>query len=134
MAFACENVTSDPGTPFSFQNIMDGIAASEFPAPTGRWFAIFCFFSPVERTVANCRIIVADEDDEIIAQKALKDLTFSADGPTSRNVVAFQGLVWPHPGRYFVRFVANREDVLAYFPMLVQVAPLPAEEPAQGPA
>jgi hypothetical protein len=131
MAFACENVTSEPGGPVSFQNVVDGIAAGDFPAPTGRWFAIFCFFSQVERTIANCRVVIADERGEVIAQRALKDLTFTADGQMSRNVVGFQGLAWPYPGRYFIKFIANRDDVLASFPMLVQQAPLSAGEPAQ---
>ena len=100
MAFACENVASDPGGPVSFQNIMDGIAAVEFPAPTGRWFAIFCFISDVAQTITNCRVVVAPERGEAIAQTALKDLTFTADSQISRNVVAFQGLTWPYPGRY----------------------------------
>ncbi len=131
MAFACENVTSEPGGPVSFQNIMDGIAAGDFPAPTGRWFAIFCFFSQIEKTIQNCRVVIADEGAEVIAQRALKDLTFTADSQSSRNVVAFQGLTWPYPGRYLIKFIANRDDVLASFPMLVQQAPSSAGEPPQ---
>jgi hypothetical protein len=131
MAFACENVTSEPGGPVSFQNIMDGVAAGDFPAPTGRWFAIFCFFSQVEHTIANCRVVIADESGEVIAQRALKDLTFTADSQISRNVVGFQGLTWPYPGRYLIKFIANRDDVLASFPMLVQQAPPSAGESAQ---
>jgi hypothetical protein len=130
MAFACENVASDPGGPVSFQNIMDGIAAVEFPAPTGRWFAIFCFISDVAQTITNCRVVVAPERGEAIAQTALKDLTFTADSQISRNVVAFQGLTWPFPGRYLIRFIANRDDVLASFPMLVYQAPAAPDETA----
>jgi hypothetical protein len=128
MAFACEEVTSDPGGPVSFKNIMDGIAAVDFPAPTGQWFAIFCFYSQIEKTVANCRVVIADERGETIAHTALKDLTFTADSPISRNVVRFQGPAWPYPGRYLIKFVANRDDVLASFPMWVQHAPSPAGE------
>jgi uncharacterized protein DUF6941 len=133
MAFACENVASEPGGPVSFQNIMDGIASAEFPAPTGRWFAIFCFISEVEQTITNCRVVVAPERGEAIAQTALKDLTFTADRQISRNVVAFQGLTWPYPGRYLIRFIANRDDVLASFPMQVFPAPPQPDEPAQPP-
>ncbi len=132
MAFACENVARNAGGPVSFQNVMDGIAADDFPAATGRWFAIFCFYSPVEKSVGNCRVVVADERGEVIAQTALKDMTFSANDPISRNVVSFQGLAWPHPGRYLITFIANRDDVLASFPMWVQhVSALP-EEPGAG--
>ena len=130
MAFACENVASDPGGPVSFQNIMDGIAAVEFPAPTGRWFAIFCFISDVAQTITNCRVVVAPERGEAIAQTAVKDLTFTADNQISRNVVAFQGLTWPYPGRYLIRFIANRDDALAWFPMQVFQAPAAPEETA----
>jgi hypothetical protein len=133
MAFACENVTSDPGGPVSFQNIMDGITAVDFPATTGRWFAVFCFFSEVEKTVANCRVVIADESGEFIAQTALKDLTFTAESQISRNVVGFQGLAWPYPGRYLIKFIANRDDVLASFPMLVQHAPPVSGESDQQP-
>lgn len=126
MAFACENVSSDPG-PVSFQNVMDGIAAVDFPAPTGRWFSIFCFFSFVEMTIGNCRVVITDELEEVIAHRALKDLKFTADNPISRNVVGFQGLAWPHPGRYIIEFIGNRADVLASFPMWVQEAPAASE-------
>ena len=134
MAFACESVTSDPGGRVSFQNVMDGITAADFPVTTGRWCAIFCFFSQVEQTVANCRVVVADKSGEVIAQTRLKDLTFTADIQTSRTVVGFQGLTWPYPGRYFIKFIANRDDVLASFPMLVQHAPLSTGESAQDPS
>ena len=130
MAFACENVSSDSGGPVSFQNVMDGIAAADFPAPTGRWFAIFCFFSQVEKTIKNCRVGIADERGEVIAQTGLKDLTFTPKSQIARNAVAFQGFAWPYPGRYLIKFIANRDDVLASFPMWVQHAPSPAEESA----
>lgn len=131
MAFACENVTSEPGGPVTFQNIMDGIAAADFPAPTGRWFAIFCFFSEGAQSIANCRVVIEDAQGELIAQQGLKDLTFTPDNPISRNVVRFHGLSWPYPGGYIIKFMANREDVLAYFPMWVQHAPSSAQESAQ---
>jgi len=124
MAFACENVASDPGGgPVSFQNVMDGIASPDFPAPTGRWFAIFCFFSQVEMTISNCRVSIENQRGEIIAQKTLKDMTFTPTHQIARNAVAFQGFAWPYPGHYLIKFVANRDDVLASFPMWVQHAP-----------
>lgn len=131
MAFACENVSSERGGPVTIQNIMDGIAADDFPAPTGRWFAIFCFFSEGPQTVANCRVVVEDQKGELIAQQALKDMTFTPENPIARNVVRFHGLSWPYPGGYLIKFLANRDDVLAYFPMWVQHAPAQAEAPAQ---
>jgi hypothetical protein len=131
MAFACENVTSDQGA-VTFQNILDGIAADDFPARSGRWFAVFCFFSQGPQTVTNCRVVIEDQKGEQIAAQALKDLTFTPENPISRNVVSFQGLSWPFPGGYLIKFVANRDDVLAYFPMWVQHAPRSPEEEAQG--
>jgi hypothetical protein len=129
MAFACENVGRDPAGPVSFQNVMDGIGAVDFPAMTGRWFAIFCFFSEVETTITNCRVVITNESGELIAQQKLNDLKFSAENQTSRNVIAFAGLAWPTPGRYKVTFMAHDADVLAFFPMLVQQTPEPSEEP-----
>jgi len=134
MAFACENVSSAPGGAVTFQNVMDGVAAADFPAATGRWFAIFCFFSEGAQNVANCRVIIEDAKGEMIAQQGLKDMTFTPENPISRNVVRFHGLSWPYPGGYLVKFIANRDDVLAYFPMWVQHVPAAAEEPAQPPA
>ena len=128
MAFACEEVTGERGGPVSFQNVMDGIEAADFPATTGRWVAIFCFSSKVEETVENCRVIIEDEKGEAIAQTRLKDLTFTAESQISRNVVGFQGLAWPHPGWYVIKFIANQNDVLASFPMLLHLAPSPAGE------
>ncbi len=132
MAFACERVERHPGGPVSFHSVLDGIAADDFPAPSGTWFAIFCFYSAEEKTIGNCRVVVAFEGGDVIAQSALKDLKFTARDPISRNVVRFQGLSWPYPGRYSVTFMANRDDTLASFPMWVQHAP-PAE-PAQEPS
>jgi hypothetical protein len=134
MAFACENVARDPGGPVSFQNVMDGIGADDFPAPSGRWFAIFCFYSEIATSIANCRVVVSDEGGDVIAQTVLKDMTFTADNPVSRNVVGFQGLSWPFPGRYLIKFIANRDDVLASFPMWVQQASSLDGEPPQGSA
>ncbi len=127
MAFACENVAREPGGPVSFQNVLDGIAADDFPTESGRWFAVFCFYSASEQTIPNCRVVVSDDRGDVIAQTALKDMTFRSDDPISRNVISFAGLSWPYPGRYQIRFIAGKDDLLASFPMWVQHAP---HEPA----
>lgn len=132
MAFACEDVASESGGPVTFKNVMDGVVAADFPAPTGRWFAIFCFFSEEPRQFTNCRVIVEHEKGELIAQKALRDLTFTPEHPISRNVVSFQGMSWPYPGGYLVKCIADRDDVLAYFPIWVQHAPLADEDQAKA--
>ena len=132
MAFACEDVESESGGPVTFKNVMDGLFASDFPAPSGRWLAIFCFFSEEPERVANCRVVVEHEDGESVAEKTIGDLTFTPQNPISRNVVSFHGLAWPYPGGYIVKFVANRDDVLAYFPMWVQHAPGSAQENPQA--
>jgi hypothetical protein len=129
MAFACENVTSEPGGPVTFQNVMDGVAAEDFPAPTGRWFAIFCFFSEGPQSITNCRVVIESAKGELLAQQALKDVTFSPENPISRNVVSFQGLSWPYPGGYLIKFMGNRDDVIAYIPMWVQHVPASAKAP-----
>lgn len=123
MAFACENVAAEPGAPISFQNVLDGIEAPDFPAPTARWFAIFCFYSSQEGTIPNCRVVISHESGEAVAQTAVKDLRFTASSPISRNMVAFGGLAWPYPGWYYVKFIAERDSLLAVFPMWVQHAP-----------
>lgn len=133
MAFACESVSAERGGPVSFQNVMDGIGASDFPAPTGRWVAIFCFFSQAKMTIRNCRVTIMDQSGEVIAQQALKDLTFTPENPISRNVVGFQGLNWPHPGGYLISFVANRDDVLAFFPLWVHLVSQTEESAQQSP-
>ena len=130
MAFACENVSSEGGGPVSFQNVMDGIGAVDFPAPSGRWCAIFCFFSDVAGTAGNCRVMIEADGGDVIAQTAVKDIVFTRDNPVSRNVVRFQGLAWPYPGRYLVKFIARKDEVMAWFPMWVQHAP---DTPAQSP-
>ncbi len=125
MAFACEDVTSESGGPVTFKNVMDGIVASDFPAPTGRWFAIFCFFSVEAQHFANCRVVVEHENGESVAEKTLRDLDFTPHNPISRNVVSFQGLQWPYPGGYVVKCMADGDNILAYFPIWVQHAPAP---------
>jgi hypothetical protein len=139
MAFACEDVVNvlraredEAAGPATFKNVIDGMAAADFPAPAGRWFAIFCFFSEEPQLIANCRIIVEHEKGELIAQKALRDLTFTPENPISRNVVSFQGLLWPYPGGYLVKFVASSDDLLAYFPIWVRHEPAAAQEEVQA--
>ena len=122
MAFACESVASDPGKPISFNHVLDGIEAPDFPVMSGRWFAVFCFYSPEEMTIGNCRVIIEHESGEPVAQTKVKDVTFTPDQPLSRNMVGFQGFAWPYPGWYTVKFLAERDTLLAVFPMLVQHA------------
>lgn len=123
MAFACESVVTEPNNPISFQHILDGIEANDFPAPTGRWFAVFCFYSPQEGEIDNCRVVISHESGEMVAQTTVKPLRFTENGPLSRNVVGFSGFAWPYPGWYRVEFLAGRDSVLATFPLLVQHAP-----------
>ena len=120
MAFACEKVSSEPGKPISFENMLDGIEAADFPAPSNPFFAVFCFYDNRESTISKCRVLVGHESGEIVAQISVKDLRFARDRPISRNVVRFQHLTWPYPGWYEVKFMANGDDVLAIFPLLVQ--------------
>lgn len=127
MAFACENVSSEPGKPISFQHILDGIEAADFPAPTARWLAVFCFYGDEETTVPNCRVVIEHESGEMVAQAGVKDLRFTRNNPISRNVVGFSGFAWPYPGWYQVKFLVERDTVLARFPMLVQTAAPAAE-------
>jgi hypothetical protein len=103
------------------------MAAPEFPVTTGRLLAIFCFFSDEPQRVSNCHVVIEHEKGELVAQRALKDLTFAPDSPISRNIVSFNGLVWPYPGGYLVRFVAGRDEVLAHFPLWVRHLPASSE-------
>ncbi len=132
MAFACEEVSNESGGPVTFKNVMDGIVAADFPAPTGRWFAIFSFFNDEQQRISNCRVTIEHEKGELIAQKAIANVAFTPENPISRNVVSFQGLSWPFPGGYVVKFIANRDDVLACFPMWVQYAPSQAQEESEA--
>jgi hypothetical protein len=120
MAFACETVSAEPGKPISFENMLDGIDAEDFPAPTARWFAVFCFYSRKPGAIGNCRVIIEHEKGEIIAQNSVKDVRFSEHQPISRNVVVFQQFAWPYPGWYHVRFLGGRDTELAVFPLLIQ--------------
>ncbi|MGH7660563.1 MAG: hypothetical protein ACRENA_06570 [Vulcanimicrobiaceae bacterium] len=135
MAFACETVSAEPGKPISFENMLDGIDAEQFPAPTGRWFAVFCFYSREAGAIGNCRVIVEHEKGDIVAQNSVKDLRFGEQQPISRNVVVFQHFAWPYPGWYQVRFLAGRDTELAVFPMLIQhvEAEEADEEPEEEP-
>ena len=123
MAFACEMISNDLAGRISFQTLMDGLAATTFPATTAQLFVVFSFLSQVPKIVVNCRIVIEGERGEVIAEAKVKDLAFTADTQVARNVVGFQGVTWPQPGRYIVKFYGNANDVLAYFPLLVQQAP-----------
>jgi hypothetical protein len=128
MAFACERVSAEPGTPTTFHNMLDGIEAPDFPAPTAQFVGVFAFYSSDPMTIKNCRVIVEHEGGEMVAQTKVRDLNFAQNTPISRNVVGFHGFAWPYPGWYRVKFVADKDTVLATFPLLVQHA---AEQPTK---
>ena len=123
MAFACERVETEPGKPTSFHNMLDGIEAAEFPAPTAQFVGVFAFYSTDAMSVKNCRVVIEHESGEMIAQTKVRDLSFGEQNPISRNVVGFHGFAWPYPGWYRVKFVADKDTVLAIFPLLVQHSP-----------
>ena len=81
------------------------------------------FFAYEFLTFRQTTVKLLSTRGEIIAQKTLKDMTFTPTHQIARNAVAFQGFAWPSPGHYLIKFVANRDDVLASFPMWVQHAP-----------
>lgn len=119
MAFACENISTDPAGRISFQNVIDSLAANSFPATTGQFFAIFGFLSQLAGFLIKPSVEIADENGKTIVQGNLQDMAFTPGVPIARAILGFPGITWPYAGKYLVKFTANNV-VQASFPIIVQ--------------
>lgn len=127
MAFACENISTDPYGRITFVNLVDQLQAPAFPTVTPQLFLVFSFIAQLPGFLVRARIVIEDDGQNRVAESILKDMAFTADVPIARAVVGLQGLQWPHAGRYVVKFLANGDRVIATFPLTLAVAQLPGQ-------
>ena len=121
MAFACENISTDPGGRVTFVNVVDALYAATFPASTASFFAIFGFVSQRAGFLMKPKIEIVGEAGTV-ATAVLQDMTFKPDAPVARAIVGFPGITWPVAGNYVVKFFANNE-VRASFSITVMPVP-----------
>jgi hypothetical protein len=122
MAFACENISTDPTGRLTFVNVVDGLFAPIFPASTASLFAIFGFVSQTAGFLLKPKIEVTAEDGTVVASAVLQDMAFKPDAPVARAIVGFPGITWPAGGNYMFKFFANNV-VRASFS--VKISPIP---------
>lgn len=119
MAFACENISTDPGGRITFVNLIDTLLAVSFPTMTPQVFIVFAFYGQLAGLILQPRISIEKPTGEKLAETVLKDLPITTDTPIVRAIVGFQGIQWPSSGRYIVKFAANGNKILASFPLLL---------------
>lgn len=123
MAFACENVSTDPFQRITLHNIMDQLNSSEFPTTTPMLFAVFGFQRVIPGFLVQCRVEVVPEAGDPIAAQTLQDMAFRPDQMTQRAVVGFQGVIWPKAGEYTVRFTSRGVKIASFLLRVVQIQP-----------
>jgi hypothetical protein len=125
MAFACENFSTDPLQRVTFHNIIEQLNSPVFPIATPFIYVVFGFQRTVPGFLVQCKLeVVPPEGDPIVAQ-SLQDMAFRPDQMTQRAIVGFQGLVWPNPGEYNVRFSSRGQTIASFYVRAVQVQSQP---------
>jgi hypothetical protein len=132
MAFACENISTDPVGRVTFANVTDVLTAAAFPTITAQLFVVFGFVGKIAGFIVKPRIVIEDEGGAKVAEAILKDLAMTSDVPIARAVVGFQGIQWQHPGQHIVKFLANGDKVIATFPLSLVLAHIPGVSGAPG--
>jgi hypothetical protein len=122
MAFACENISTDPAGRVSFQNVIDTLNASSFPATTPGFFVVFGFISQTAGFLMRPRVQIIRPNNEMLLEAPFQDMAFRPDVPIARAILGFPGISWPEPGPYIVTFSANNV-VLASFTVTINAIP-----------
>jgi hypothetical protein len=123
MAFACENFSTDPLQRVTFHNIIEQLNSPVFPTATPFIYVVFGFQRTVPGFLVQCKVeVLPPQGDPIVAQ-TLQDMAFRPDQMTQRAIMGFQGLVWPLPGEYTVRFSSRGQTIASFFVRAVQVQP-----------
>jgi hypothetical protein len=126
MAFACDNFSTDPFQRVTFHNVVEQLNSPVFPATTGLLFVVFGFQRSVPGFLMQCRVEIVPPQGDPIAMQALQDMAFRPDQMSQRAIVAFQGVTWPAPGDYTVRFTARGQTIASFGVRIALVQPQPA--------
>jgi hypothetical protein len=121
MALACENFSQDPQQRIYLHTVIDQLNAVAFPVTTNAFFVIFAFQRKSPGFLMQCKIDIVPENGEPVASQVLKDVVFSPDSPTSRQIVGFAGVTWPKPGNYVVRFLSRGKVIASFVLPLAQI-------------
>lgn len=126
MAFACENISTDPAGRLSFQNVIDQLNAVTFPAATPSFFAIFSFMRSTPGFLMQCRVEIVPPVGDPIVSQALQEMAFHSDSLIARAICGLPGIMWPTPGEYIIRFTSMGSPIVA-FPLKVNQIQLPGQ-------
>jgi hypothetical protein len=129
MAFACEDVSTDPFGRMSFHILVEQINSIVFPAQTPILFVVFSFVRKLPGFLMNCAVDIVPPSGDPVASQKVQDVAFRPDQLGQRVVVAFTGLSWPRAADYTVRFMTREQCVSSFALRLTQIAPPAAPGP-----
>jgi hypothetical protein len=123
MAFACENISTDPLHRVTFHNLVEQLNAPQFPVQTPMLYAVFGFQRTVPGFLLQNRVEITPPVGDSVAAQSLGDLAFRPDQINQRAILGFQGIVWPEAGEYTVRFTSRGATIASFVLRLALVAP-----------
>lgn len=129
MAFACENISTDPAGRVTFHSVIDGLTAVNFPASTAGFWVVFGFVRSVSGFLMKCRVEILPPAGSPLVSQPIADIAFRPDQLAQRAICGFPGIAWPAPGEYQVRFL-SMDRTIASFPLRIAQAQLAAPGPA----
>jgi hypothetical protein len=131
MAFACENVSTDPMQRVSFHTVVEQLHSPAFPVATPLLYMVFAFQRRMPGFLVQCAIEVIPPQGDPIAAQAIADLAFRPDQMTQRAIVGFQGILWPSDGEYVVRFTSRGTPIASFVLRVVKTPPAPSQPPSR---
>jgi hypothetical protein len=124
MAFACEGISQDTMQRYTFNSVLDDLAAATFPVQTLQFFAVFGLEANVPQMFSRVRVLVDGPNNQRVAEQPLADLAFTPQRYRSRMLCGFPGITWPVPGRYTLRLLAGDRVLASFTVTLHQVVPV----------
>lgn len=126
LAFACENISTDPMHRVTFHNLIEQLNAPSFPVQTPMLYMVFGFQRMLPGFLLQNRVEILPATGEPVASQALADLAFRPDQMNQRAIMGFSGIVWPAAGEYTVRFTSRGATIASF---VLRLAHVPATPP-----
>lgn len=107
----CDSLYQEPGGKQALIGLFNRISAAQFPATHPRMVIFVSLTEVLPRT--RCRLDIVHSESEAPVFNAPAPV-LDEGGPTLIHDIAFQldGVRFPEPGRYFIRFFANDHPIV----------------------